>query len=81
MKFYEVEVAEERSVRRRLEHHPLRIEEDQPQRVAQIRAAAVDFSLLILRSCPKGPDRDRAVGLVEEAAMWANNAIALEVGR
>lgn len=37
-----------------------------------------DFLITILRNCPPGADRTRALNGVREARMWANSSIAME---
>lgn len=49
---------------------------DQTMRYEQIRARALAFAMLIEEFCPDSRERSLAVTSLEEAAMWANAAIA-----
>jgi len=41
-----------------------------------IRNEARRLALLILKACPDGPEKERALANLENAVMWANASIA-----
>ena len=49
---------------------------DQPQRYEAIRAKARELAELIEKSCPDSREKSLAHTNLEQAAMWANAAIA-----
>jgi hypothetical protein len=50
--------------------------DNQPEKYAQIRAAALDFAVLINELCPDSREKAFAMTGLEEAVMWANASIA-----
>lgn len=49
---------------------------DQAERYATLRAAALEFARAVVRLCPAGSRRSRALDKIDEAMMLANAAIA-----
>lgn len=50
--------------------------DDQPERYAAIRLKAYELGVLITESCPSSRERSLALTNLEQAAFWANAAIA-----
>lgn len=50
--------------------------EGQPQKYEDIRAKALEFSLLIDELCPDSREKSLAITKLEESVMWANASIA-----
>ena len=48
----------------------------QPQKYEEIRAKALEFSLLIYELCPDSREKSNSITKLEESAMWANASIA-----
>ena len=59
-------------------HHPPL--DDQVKRYDKIRKQAKKLAELIVAVCPESCERSLALTKVEEAAMWANKAIACNEG-
>lgn len=55
-------------------HQPT--EETLPKYVA-INQAAKNFAEIVLQNCPSGKDRSKVIGLIQDARMTANRAVAL----
>ena len=58
-------------------HPPI---EDQVARYRKIREQAKKLAELIVAECPESREQSLALTKVEEAAMWANKAIACNEG-
>lgn len=54
------------------------IDVGQQIRINNIVYAAENFDGVIMENCPKSRQREIALQKLEEAAMWANKAIAFE---
>lgn len=50
--------------------------EDQPERYGELRAAAKELSIMVLRYTPPSREQSLALTKLEEAIMFANAAIA-----
>jgi hypothetical protein len=50
--------------------------DNQPEKYAQIRAAALDFAVLINELCPDSREKSVAFTELESAQFWANASIA-----
>jgi hypothetical protein len=48
----------------------------QPERYEKLRAKAKEFAVMILGFCPESREQSLALTQVEQAAFWANAAIA-----
>ena len=59
---------------RRFTYHPPK--EDQPTRYKLIRSQALSLAQLMNISCPDSREKSLAITHLEQAAMWANAAIA-----
>ena len=48
----------------------------QPQKYEEIRAKALEFSLLVNELCPDSREKSLSITKLEESVMWANASIA-----
>lgn len=58
-------------------HEP---KQGQPAKYQVLRAWALDFAALIVRTTPESREQSLAITKLEEAVMWANAAIARREG-
>jgi len=52
----------------------------QPAIYEEIRLAGAALAARVVYRCPDSPERNEALKKIREAVMWANSAIACEVG-